>query len=528
MSILFDGKLLVETLWSIVEPDGTSMPTSVAGWMQLCKWMGEKEILASCSAYMRPVAPSFIMRQVDILLAKNREIMQRRLKLIGRFASAASKEHLHFAVIKGMASASQLYGNYAARQSGDIDLLVHPDDIPKADFVLRRLGWLQPEEAFKVRSAMARGAVDMKRLVADQSRYPVRSSTFLPHVTNYFNLADRSLVSLELHDRFYCIGAENVPMLLSNVTEFEAEGFKLPTLSRTAQAAISLLSLYEDSEGMRSAIRPNQNFGLKACVDVIGWLHSLDCQELAVTRAILEECGASGAASVALGNCLDLFPWAANHVGPLESGRSRWATNYKERISSPDLAAQSAAAEIIESVGQPALAQGLQVVEMDGQWRRMVAPESSLPTSFEFRAWARTKGLILCWDIPSVFSHSIDDLALQAVVVGEQLNGVGALRVEARLDDGKWSSAVQVVQAKNIDSHAGSVCGPEADRLLVIPDGKGGLKLEIEIEDSAADLGEWQPVAVIPSVYCKTTGSLFRLVAGRTLIEAAEAMFSTK
>lgn len=58
--------------------------------------------------------------------------------------SALDSENVRALAVKGVALASQAYGDYAARGAGDLDLLVAPEDVAPAHRALTAAGWTSP------------------------------------------------------------------------------------------------------------------------------------------------------------------------------------------------------------------------------------------------------------------------------------------------------------------------------------------------------------------------------------------------
>lgn len=88
--------------------------------------------------------------------ARSRFVMTRRLRdVVGRLDSAGIETLAH----KGPALAVQLYGNFAMRQFGDIDLIVRPADAARAVDVLASDGWrlLRPHRFLPGFADRARG-----------------------------------------------------------------------------------------------------------------------------------------------------------------------------------------------------------------------------------------------------------------------------------------------------------------------------------------------------------------------------------
>lgn len=118
-------------------------------WMALCEQLAKNKLLICNARELSQLAPSPVIAKLSLAVKNHKAATLRRLDALERFADAAEGEHLRFAVVKGMAAAHELYGSWLARQSGDIDVLVAADDIPKADYAARKAGWVQPAESFR-------------------------------------------------------------------------------------------------------------------------------------------------------------------------------------------------------------------------------------------------------------------------------------------------------------------------------------------------------------------------------------------
>ena len=98
--------------------------------------------------HLYPILKSNCENVPDELLQSFRELLQRHnmhiLNLTGellRISKLFEENHLPWLSIKGPALSVQLYGNIAARQSGDLDILVKREDLDRAIKLISDLGY---------------------------------------------------------------------------------------------------------------------------------------------------------------------------------------------------------------------------------------------------------------------------------------------------------------------------------------------------------------------------------------------------
>ncbi|MFW6772743.1 nucleotidyltransferase family protein [Nocardioides sp. CPCC 205120] len=114
--------------------------------------VGEDEFLAAADRHRVVVFLSMHLDRLDLPTAVTEELRSRGRR--GRLPCLLMAHDLHRALevlatagvraltVKGVALAAQAYGDYTARGSGDLDLLVPPDQVEAAHGALRSAGWL--------------------------------------------------------------------------------------------------------------------------------------------------------------------------------------------------------------------------------------------------------------------------------------------------------------------------------------------------------------------------------------------------
>jgi hypothetical protein len=94
-----------------------------------------------------PPAHQAALREADQRNATLALVRSAELVRIARRLEAAG---IRFVSVKGPLLARSLYGEVGARHSGDLDLLVHPDQVPATDQVLRAAGYRRSLPAFEL------------------------------------------------------------------------------------------------------------------------------------------------------------------------------------------------------------------------------------------------------------------------------------------------------------------------------------------------------------------------------------------
>ncbi len=490
-------------------------------WMSFCKWLAHNGLLICNIPALSKNAPIPITRQLNEAETIHNKTMHRRVDALKHFASAAREEHLCFELIKGMALSIELFGKPFARQSGDIDILVHPDDVPKADYLLRRCGWCQPGEAYRIRRLSRSGKSVCKALEEFRSPYPLRSNPFLPHVTSYFFVHSNGQVDvLELHDRFHGLSSSQCFALLVNSNVLNICDMPLMVPSRTYQAMLSIMSLYEDAESVRACTSGNAANILKGCVDIAIWLETLTDDETYELAELISKFCIEDAAGLALKDCLSVFPETILSKPLLDLPQtSGWNASLIDKACAPRSSAASCIADILETTLKNADTKLLDCVfRTNGEWATLPVADSNIPSEFRFRETSGECPLFV-WYIPASFSKRLTDLALQVAVIGRnQSNLAQASVIDIAWHDGSWSTHAQQVDVGTFDVHAGLLQKERGAGVSVMPSGDGGYKFEVHFSF------EFQPLLAIPSIHLRHYASLYRIYAGKTLVDIGEKL----
>lgn len=502
----------------------------VADWFDLCADLNAHGLLTRYVPEMVEHAPLPVSRKMVGERVRHNEKMAARLRVFGRFADEAEACHLRFALIKGMAASEVLYGDPFARDSNDVDVLVAADDLPKADYAARRAGWVQPAEAYRIRRLLDQGKVDAETLAGAASPYSLRSSTFLPHVTNYYYAHEGGRVdSMEVHDRFHGLDSQEAAGLLWSGRQAELEGRPFATVSDPAGFLLSALSLHDDAEGVRANNMTRDDMGLKTCADVHAWLLRLGEEGLlGEAAALARSLGVEREVGCALSCACEVFPedvCLAEEACGMRG--SAWSLGYLERSLRPRVRVESGFGDVSR-----ALAQNMELGAADalilgswGQLRRLPAVSGACETGFALRVEAAGGGLGFVWGMPASLASSADDLVMHAVVADlRDRDYMRGARVNVFREEGAWVAAVSPLAPGQVDGHANKrhvgellpgTCAEEDGRVLV--------SVVVPWEElGMAGGAACERVLVVPSVNERVAGQLFRRCAGWDFIEVVE------
>lgn len=496
----------------------------VAEWFELCGELHSHGLLMRFAGEIENEAPLVVASRVEEMHVAHLEKMNQRLVSLGCFDAEAQRVNLKYVLFKGMADSLVLYGDLFIRDSGDIDILVDEDDLSKADYAARKAGWVQPGEAYRVRRALDEHNASADKLLQVSHPYSLRSSRFLPHVTNHYFVHENCQIdSMEIHDRFHGLSSAQCSSSLWSAHSEDIGNLTINVLSPVAGFVFSALSLYEDSESIRSNTSNAGDLGFKTCEDLHSWLVLLD-RECLYEEALelIRFLGVSRKVAVSLAALLELHPEDAYGVELLGgTEESVWSLPYLERVFDPSERALSAVnllhAKVVDSCGS---LKGNSVAYREHR-RTLPAYGSCLASPFGFgiNGSFADGHCILNWYVPSELTGSIDSLVFQAVVVLNRCSQQGlGYRINCFCEDGTWEARVIPMGVNSVDGHANKVKRGRSCSVEVKTVDKGlhlRLTLELPYDEIALCLS---------SVNNRIYGQLFRVCAGWDFIEEASKL----
>lgn len=149
---------------------------------------------------------------------ENRRVLAREATT--QFARRAKENGIRYAVMKGSALEWVVYPDKDYRDVGDIDILVHPDDIDAAHSVLLSLGYAQscgPTSVSSQIQAKAVAALSLADGLGDGGRTismaPVRRHQYGDQIAPY---RKKDHITFELHDSVRGLSSSSADLILSN------------------------------------------------------------------------------------------------------------------------------------------------------------------------------------------------------------------------------------------------------------------------------------------------------------------------
>ncbi len=504
---------------------------NVAEWFNLCVALKHFGLLCMSVSKLREVAPAVVSRKVEIWKRHHDFFMRRRSAMLAYFSEESRRQNLHFVVMKGMALSKLLYGDAFARQSGDIDILVAPDDVAKADYVARSCGWYQPGEARLVRPLQNSGKLDVATLQRLQSPYTLRSNVILPHMTNYyFPYGDGSSDSLEVHDRFHGIPSSCTGSLLWDLQEVEIDGVKYLTPSNELSLIVSVLSLHEDAETIRANTSTRLTMGVKACFDISSFLQAESHVPIhwdTLTRHV-STLGISDWFTQSVSDARMIFPCECELPEIFRnSADSIWNLPYMERLLDFGYRACAGLETIsnclLNSIPSPAVQEHLLRHQSDWDW--LPSNGGSDLTSFLGRTLKLPSGdAELSWRLPIWSACLLGRLVLQGVILCPGVTPNIGYRINVFLENGEWNGFVQEMTVNSVDGHANRIARGDPVRVEA-QHAQDAIEVTAQIGLSLKD-GSCSSIAVL-SIWECVYGQLYRKIAGIDSMEMLELLLES-
>lgn len=518
-------------------------PLSVTDWFALCEDLDAHGMLPTSTSELSAAAPSPVMRKVAALQEQTKARAALRLQALDAFADEADHEHLTFLVIKGMAASKRLHGDEFARKSGDIDILVAPDDIPKADYAARKAGWIEPGEAFPVRRALDSGrSLDASEIKKLAGPYPLRSNSALPNVTDYYYAHEGGQIdTLEIHDRFHCLSGEAASSLMASAQVVKLGDREYLTCSDAAGLVVSLLALYDDAESVRSNADGRGELGFKTCDDIRRWLCLLDEEsQLETARQLIEGLGVQRETGIALHDCCEIFPCAAplaRRVAPLR--KSPWEMEYAQRSLNVPARTRNAREVISRAIcaaassGDGPLApfeaeKASEAADSPAQtrWITLQALGAPIATFFQMQAIAGPASISVTWRLPSFATREGHERLLRCALIMIGASDVVSLAyLDILFESGTWKAIATPIE-RRIDVHVGRMIDGSSKRMAAVEHDGDALVVAASVPYALLGFNEERPrkAFAMPSAHEHIYGRLSRRCAGHDLQQVVELL----
>lgn len=431
---------------------------------------------------------------------------------IFRFVQEADEQSLRFAIIKGIPLSRKLYGDGCARCSSDVDIIISPDDVPKAHYVATQAGFCQPVESFRARQMAAIGALDSRVLEGIASRYPIRNSSKAPHLAPYLYIDSASSypIVLDVHDKFYGMGHDLCQSLLWDtecIDRGERFGYRIPA---PALSFVTLaMAAHNECEGIRSNLGDGA-LGLKLLVDMKQFIHR--GAPLSTIAQLAEAHKIQRVLGEVFYDLVQVFPELYEVLEPYTPFyKSCWGCSYIRRLV--DVSERRASAtQRLEDALENVIAGGhdgsIPTVLLKGA--RASAPP--LSGKIEYRDGKR----YIVWTLAEGVLADIDNLILEAFLIwnDDAPSQSAGLVFSVYGFNGTVVVRFRELALVAVDYHVSQNFGEDCANLLSIRQAGALIKLVI----SADDLGLAIPKRYVScfALHKRDVAGVYQLVAGQT------------
>lgn len=402
----------------------------LADWIEFILLLDKCKILLPVFSNGNP-APFAIINDIVQRKAEHyRESHGRIVEALRHFSECACKNGLRFIILKGAPLAKRLYGSEWARHYSDVDVLVELDDIPKADYVARECGFIQPSEYFSMRDNV--DALTPSRLASLQAPFLIRHRTDVDHVSPYVTLVDNVSVALEVHDRVGGVDPRLMEPLIWNVKRITIDGFEMNIPSDAALIAMLIMFTYDDSETILANMSAG-SLGLKLYLDLATALSSFREQDIRAGLSILDSLGQSHKTSVVLSNLGELFSDIDVHT-LCTTAKSPWGLSYRTRLFDEDTRKRNAS-EIIRKQLKGTNGEYLLGTEGKGILAWRIADDALAKCDVQ----VRNNALSAIWTIPETLLFDIENFVFQLRIYPDKpTERVAEVRLDLFFENGSF------------------------------------------------------------------------------------------
>lgn len=177
------------------------------------------------------------------------------------FVHIAHKDKLKFVLLKGVSLADRIYGDPYIRQSNDIDILVEEDDMLKADYIVKKMGYKQPSVI----------DYDTNRYILLD--YPIMRLKHTNHFFEYFNFEFEVPMKIEIHKRLFFVNDLNIGDFLWHIKKVQLEGISVNVLEDEYSLIFLFINAYQNSETLYAL---QGECVLREYVDLYNFLNRID------------------------------------------------------------------------------------------------------------------------------------------------------------------------------------------------------------------------------------------------------------
>ena len=262
-------------LLEIVERDFEVIVSSFCGlsehdWECLLKLARKAKIFPQLYDSIREFIPGDMRTGYEENFQAMQASISKQKGIIHQISAACAQERMRVLVIKGLALSETIYGAPERRHCGDIDLLVDKHDLTRCDYVLRKLGFRQPDCSAGIGSIPRGVAQAFQALRGSNTPYPVRRKSHDTQLAPYYD--SFGSVKLEVHDRLRYLSDGFVKKALWRAQSLNILGVR--TLSAQDSFINLILTAYDNSETIYAC--QDGELNLRDYVDIRNFLLSED------------------------------------------------------------------------------------------------------------------------------------------------------------------------------------------------------------------------------------------------------------
>lgn len=378
-----------------------------AEWGELLDLAKKAKILPLVYSFAKRWAPGADHPVLESGYENHLRRVEGQIAAIRELSVAAEKEKLRFVLFKGIGASKLIYGQEAARQAGDIDLLVRVDDLARCDNVVRSSGFFQPDW-----SLGPLGKRPLQQVVQMKSRtsipYPARRKAHDNQLAPYYSGEGRTKV--EVHDGVAHAEGSLLDEMIWETVRVNLGGRSVRTPDVEHTLAILLATAFGNSEGYYACVDGELN--LRDYVD-LRTLAESGRVDWSKARQLVRRLELEDEAAVVCANYRDVFGQGCADLESLCGGRirtPRYGRGFLERLFDRELCVDLAERAVRESCRR-----GPESGRRAGSgW---VAYDNRLGFDIRFKATVLEGGVEVAWRIPRQILGEPELFGFQAAII---------------------------------------------------------------------------------------------------------------
>lgn len=209
-------------------------------WDKHIQLLMEHRIFINAYPVLIRIIPEYYQKTVKDCYDSCIKKINNNVICLKNFAEEAKTEKLKFVLVKGLGIAKLIYGDIYARQASDLDILVEEDDMIRGDYILKKLGYKQPN------------IINFETKEYTELSYPIMRLKHTNHYFEYYKMDDEIWNKIELHKKLYFISKEFIDDFLWNITQIDIDNLQINVLNLDYSFIMLVANTYENSEALFS------------------------------------------------------------------------------------------------------------------------------------------------------------------------------------------------------------------------------------------------------------------------------------